>query len=183
MHKVKKKTGKIVKAWQLGQDSDMEQKLIADEKIKRLENGTYSLMSLEAVFGGRGGEEAQIGDWFRVEEKSGEFYPYPISNEYFSKNYRKIDDDFEAVPKILAAYFADDQISEEVQWLLDSGKLRLTNDSEKFFVAEIWGTALSATRDSAIIFYSVTRTDGEISEIDFNLIARDAFDRDYIVLE
>ena len=183
MHKVRKKSGRRFKAWQLGQNSDMEQKLIANEKIKRLENRTYSLMSLEAVLGGRGGEEAQIDDWFRVEEKSGEFYPYPIGNEYFRKNYRKIDDEFEAVPKILAAYFADDQISEEVQWLLDSGKLRLTNESERFFVAEIWGTALSAAKDSAIIFYSVTRTDGEISGIDFNLVAREAFDRDYILLE
>lgn len=182
MHKVRKKSGRRFKAWQLGKNSDMEKRLIADEKITH-EAGIYRLMSLEAVLGERGGEEAQIGDWFRVEEKAGEFYPYPISNEYFCKNYRKIDDEFEAVPKILVAYFADDQISEEVQWLLDSGKLRLTNDSEKFFVAEIWGTALSAAKDGAIIFYSVTRTDGEISRIDFNLVAREALERDYILLE
>lgn len=184
MHKVRKKSGRRFKAWQLGKNSDMEQRLIVDEKIIH-EAGIYRLMSLEVVRGGRGGEEAQAGDWFRVEQLAGDLYPFPMSEIYFRANYIHLkDDEFEAVPKILDAWFADDQISKEVQWLLDSGKLRLTNDSEKFFVAEIWGSVLSAAKDSAIVFYSVTRTDsGEISGIDFNLVAREALERDYILLE
>jgi hypothetical protein len=165
----------------------MEKRLIADKKIIRSENGTYILMSLEAVRGGKGGELAQVGDWFKVEEKDGELYPYPIRKEFFIENYRHIkDDDFEAVPKILDAWFADDQIiSEEIQWLLASGKLRLTNDPKKFFIAEIWGTTLSAPKNNTVlIFYSVKRNDiNEISEIDFNLVDYEAFKRDYILLE
>lgn len=187
MHKVIKKSGQKFEAWKLGQNSHMEKKLIADKKIIRQENGIYRLMSLEAVRSGQDGEVAQVGDWFKVEEKQGELYPYPIKKDYFTENYRHVKgDEFDAVPKILDAWFADDQIiSEEIQWLLDSGKLRFADNPEKFFVAEIWGTTLSAPRDNTVlIFYSVKRTDnGDIYEIDFNLVARKAFERDYLLIE
>ena len=176
MYKVRKKIGKLIKAWQLGQNSDMEKRLLAEKKITR-EDGIYRLMSLEAVRGGGLGEVAAAGDWFRIEERADQAYPYPLNADYFSSNFRKLKstDDFEAIPKILDAWFAEEPVSQEVRYLLDAGKLILTDDN---IIGLIWGTTLSAPKKgSAIIFYSVSRLpSGEI------LAVAQAFQRDYEVL-
>lgn len=187
MHKVKKKTnGKRIQAWRLGQNSKMERMLRAEGKILQ-ENGTYRLFSLEAVRAGSGvGEEANVGDWFRVEKRNGERFPYPLTAEYFADHYRQVQsargDEFEPIPKILDAWFADDESpDEEVRYLLDTGKLSVTDDS---LVALNWGTTLVAPRKgSAVIFYSVKRlSNGELF-IDFNLVDAAAFRRDYDILD
>lgn len=182
MHKVRKKSGKLIKAWQLGQNSDMEKRLLAEKKIT-YKDGIYRLMSLEAVRGGCLGEVATTGDWFRIEERTGQAYPYPLNSDYFRANFRKLKgtDDFEAIPKILDAWFAEEPISQELCYLLDVGKLILTDDN---IIGLIWGTTLSAPKKgSAVIFYSVSRLpSGEISAVDFNLIDAQAFQRDYEVL-
>ena len=154
--------------------------------IQLLADGTYRLASLEAVRAGSGGEKANAGDWFRIEERGTERFPYPITNEYFADNFRRVhtrerNDEFEAIPKILDAWFADDAPSEEVNYLLDTGKLSLTDD---YLVALNWGTTLVAPRKgSAVIFYSIKKSSNGELFIDFNLVDAEAFRRDYEILD
>lgn len=187
MHKVIKKNCKQVRAWQLGAASEMEKSLRTNRRILLHEDGSYELASLESVQGGRGGEKAHAGDWFKVEEKAGNFYPYPMTATYFNQNYRHIvDDEFEVIPKTLDAWFAEEPPCQEIQFLMRTGALAFNeSDSENFFIAQMhWGSTLVAPRSSVVIFYEVKRTPaGEIFAADWNLIADFAFERDYLILD
>ena len=187
MHKVRKKDGNRVMAWQLGKHSVMEQTLIENKKIILRKDNCYELASLEAVRSGHSGEIANLGDWFRVEQMDGELYPYPISNTYFNQNFRHIfDDEFEVIPKTIDAWFADSKLCVEVEYLIRTGQLIITeSDLEHYFLAtNLWGTTLSAPQNSVILFYEIRRTqEGEIFFIDWNLVARFAFERDYLIIE
>lgn len=53
-------------------------------------------------------------------------------------------------------------------------------DPEHYFNAFLWGSDLSAAEDATIVFYSVSRTEsGEITDVDFNFVARPQFENDY----
>lgn len=188
MHKVRKKFGQKTQVWRLGENSYMEKRLLKEKKITRNDDGTYTLMSLEAVRGGNGGEAAQAGDWFRVEQLADVLYPFPMTETFVRNNFRHLSgDEFEVVPKVLDAWFADDKIiCAEVEYLMQTGRLIITkNDPKHYFLApNLWGAKLSAPKDSAIIFYEVKRTQsGKIFSVDWNLVARFAFERDYILIE
>ncbi|MCD8022748.1 MAG: hypothetical protein LUF30_07200, partial [Lachnospiraceae bacterium] len=71
MKKAIKNRKKYIKAWQLGENSDMEKQLIATGAIRLLPDGSYELFSQEAVNGT--GEIARPGDYFKVDEKEGGF--------------------------------------------------------------------------------------------------------------
>ena len=117
----------------------------------------------------------------------GELYPYPISNTYFNQNFRHIvGDEFEVIPKTLDAWFADSKLCVEVEYLIRTGQLIIVeNDPEHYFLAtNLWGTKLSASKNSVILFYEIKRTPEEkIFSIDWNLIARFAFERDYLIID
>ena len=72
-----KNKGKIVNAYCLGQSSGMEQELIRLGRIRLLPDGAYELMSQEAKNGT--GQRADAGDYFKVDEVEGVYYPYPNS--------------------------------------------------------------------------------------------------------
>lgn len=183
MRMAQKKFGKRVKAWRLGESSDMYRELIARKKIRVQDDGQFALFSLEATRGGQGGEIAQAGDWFKVDELDGELYPYPIAADWFLANHIYIDGDtFEQISKPLPVWFTDDPVSAEVSFLIRTGALTI---SDSHVIALIWDTTLVVPKDECVVvFYDIKRTgDGEIVSVDFNLVANFAFQRDYQLIE
>lgn len=171
---------KIVKAYQLGTGTDMEKMLIQDGAIKNKEDGTYELFSQEAVNGT--GELACSGDYFKVVEVDGKYFPYPNGKEWFENNHTHISgNEYEQANKPLAIWEACDPACEEIQYLVENGKLTIKeNDEEHYFNAFLWGANLSAAKDAVVLFYSVDKdNDGTITDITFNFVSRADFDHSY----
>lgn len=175
-----KKVGKIVKAYCLGENTPMEQELIKEGAIKIQSTGTYELFSQEAVNGI--GQIANPGDYFKVDTIDGKYYPYPNDRDFFLKNHRHIQgDEYEQIAKPLEIWQSGDEMCEEIRYLLDNQKMTIKEDDpEHYFNAFLWGSDLSAAEDATIVFYSVSRTEsGEITDVDFNFVARPQFENDY----
>lgn len=171
---------KIVKAYQLGAGTAMEKMLLQEGTICLRADGTYELFSQEAVNGT--GEIANAGDYFKVDEINGRNYPYPNKKEWFEENHIHLQgDDYEQVNKPLFIWQSADPVSEEILYLLDTGKLVIKEDDPKhYFHAFLWGADLSAARDAIVIFYSIERDDQEhITDINFNFITKQQFESDY----
>ena len=64
MFQIKKKTGKRVTAYRLGEPSEVLDALMESGKVKPLPDGTYEIFSQEAVNGH--GEVAQPGDYIKL---------------------------------------------------------------------------------------------------------------------
>lgn len=179
MAMVIKNVGKEVQAWELGKNSEMEQKLFTEGKIQ-LTNGRvtiYALFSQEAQSGE--GERARPGDFFKV-DKAG--YPYPNKREWFLQNHRHIEGDtYEQLPKKLLAWESTEGITPEVQFLIDHKGLVLSPENpSQYFGAELWGAWLTAAADAVLIFYSVGYDDdGNVTDADFNFVARTEFEATY----
>lgn len=174
---------KIVKAYPLGVGHPMEQALIEEGAIRLLPDGSYALFSQEAVNGQ--GQIAHAGDYFKVDTIDGRHYPYPNSREFFLENHTHLSgDEYEQVNKPLLIWQADDAVSEEIRWLVDSGRLTLKpQEPERFFNAFLWGADLSAARDATLVFYSVDRDEtGTITDISFNFVAKNEFEASYTLL-
>lgn len=187
MATVIKNKGKIVEAWELGTGSEMERKLIAADKIRF--NEEYELRSQEVkpeILERDGqkkeiwhGEKACAGDFFKV-DKAG--FPYPNRREWFLANHRRLEGDtWEQLPKPLMAWEVTEEMTPEVQFLIDNKGLKLSPDTpEQYFGAELWGAWLSAASDAVLVFYSVTRDEnGVILDADFNFVARKEFEATY----
>lgn len=176
MRKVKKSNGTIVIAYQLGANSDMEQKMIAEGKIKLKADGKYEIFSQEAVNGS--GEIAEAGDYFKVD---GSGAPYPNNRKWFEENHQYVaENQYLQNPKILDAWVAGDPIGKEMEYLLQTGKLIIhENDPEKYFEAYLWGATLTAAKDAVVIFYSVERDGEAITDVSFNFVARREFEQTY----
>ena len=178
---------KVVKAYCLGAGSDMEELLIREGAIKKRDDGTYELFSQEAVFaGGKTGEIAAAGDYFKVDTVGGRYYPYPNSKAFFEENHTHLEgDEYEQKVKPLAFWQASDPMCEEIQYLLRNQKLTLKpEDPDHYFNAFLWGTDLSAARDASVVFYSVDRDEaGEITEISFKFVAGKEFEAGYVICE
>lgn len=177
MANVIKNQGKTVEAWELGTGSEMQQKLFAEGKIVYTDNGKYELFSQEAQSGS--GEKAVAGDFFKV-DKAG--FPYPNGREWFLANHRHIEGDtWEQLPKPLMAWESTEEITPEVQFLIDNKGLKLSPATpDQYFGAELWGSWLTAASDAVLIFYSVTRDEnGTIVDADFNFVARPEFEASY----
>lgn len=171
---------KIVKAYQLGNGTDMEKKLLEEGAIVLKEEGLYELFSQEAVNGI--GETAHSGDYFKVDEVGGKHFPYPNDKEWFESNHTHLSgDEYEQTNKPLGIWEVCDPVSEEIQYLLKNGKLTLDEkDETHFFNAFLWGADLSAAKDAVVLFYSVDRDDdGVITDISFNFVARADFEKSY----
>lgn len=168
---------KIVRAYRLGDESETELRLIREGLIRRSEDGTYELFSLEAVNGS--GELARKGDYFKL---SADGRPYPNDKDFFEANHRFLDGDrYEQLPKPLEVWCAEDGLCPEIRFLQEHKGLVIDpSDTEKRYSAPLWGTVLSAAADALIVFYSITRNgDGTITDADFNFISREEFDRTY----
>ncbi len=175
---------KIVKAYQLGCGNPMEELLLKEGAIKKLEDGSYELFSQEAVNGK--GQAAKPGDYFKVDEIDGKHYPYPNEKEWFESRHKHLSgDEYEQQPEPLPIWTKGEEISEEIQFLLDTGKLELKPENPKaFFNAFLWGAPLSAADDATLILYSVEREEsGAIKDVTFNFVAKDFFDENYVILE
>lgn len=177
MRKAIKIKGKCISAWKLGENSAMENKLIREGTLKQTSNGIYEVFSREAISGI--GEKASVGDYIKVDSND---FPYPNAREYFEKNHRHIEGDtYEQVPSPVDVWFVEDEMCEEIQFLIDNKELKFnTADNRAYFNAPLWGTVLSAAKDAAIVLYSVTRAcGGKIIDIDFNFVAKDEFEKSY----
>lgn len=177
MKKAVKNLRKIVHAYRLGDETETELRLIESGLIRVNKDGNYELFSLEAVNGS--GEIAQKGDYFKV---SSDGHPYPNTRTFFEENHRFLKDDcYEQLPKPLDIWTAEDEICPEIRFLQGHKGLVIDSEStEKHFSAPLWGTVLSAAADAVIVFYSITRNaDGNITDADFNFVAREEFDRTY----
>ena len=176
MAKVIKNKGKEVRAWELGTNSPMERKLIAEGKIQKTCNG-FLLFSQEAQSGE--GEHAKAGDFFKV-DKAG--YPYPNKRDFFLLNHTPIEGDtYEQHPKELLAWEIAEEITPEVQFLIDHKGLVLNPQKpDQYFGAKLWGAWLTAASDAVLIFYSVSYDDeGNVIDADFNFVARAEFEAAY----
>ena len=182
MRYVIKNKRKIVKAYCLGEKSEMEQYLIGLGCIRLLPDGTYELMSREAKNGV--GERAVAGDYFKVDDVDGVYYPYPNSRAYFLDNHIHLEGDTyeqKAVP--LAIWQWGDGSCDAIGYLLEQGKLTLNHeDEERFFNAFLWGADLSAPRDATVLFYDIVRdTSGAVTDVSFNFVVKAEFERSYMI--
>ena len=51
---------------------------------------------------------------------------------------------------------------------------------DRCFTAPLWGTQEVAKRNAVVVFYDIARdTKGKITDIDFNFVAHDEFNRSY----
>lgn len=174
-----KNIGEMVKVCRLGWSSEMEQKLIEEGKI-RLCNGRVSIYEIFSQNNKAGhGEIARAGDFIKIDEDG---YPYPNRLEVFLENHRHINGDtWEQLPKPLIAWESYDEVTPEVQFLIDNKRLMFdAGKNEKFFVAHIKGTWVTAAVNAILIFYSVSyNEDGSIADAEFDFIAPEEFKENY----
>ena len=175
---------KVVTAYPLGAGHPMEALLIAEGAIRLLPDGTYALFSQEAVNGQ--GQIAQAGDYFKVDTIDGRHFPYPNSREFFLNNHTHLDgDEYEQINKPLRFWQFGDAFTEEVNWLVDTGRLTLKpQEPDRYFNAFLWGADLSAASDATLLLFRVDRDElGAITDIDFNFVARPEFEACYVIVE
>lgn len=187
MRYAKKTKTKIVTAYCLGIGDEMENLLIEEGAIRKISDTEYELFSQEAVkANSEHGQCAKKGDYFKVDTIDGKHFPYPNERTFFEENHRWIKDhEYVQIPKKLAIWQKGDELGEEIQYLLGNQKLILkTEDPDHYFNARLWGADLSAPEDSTIVFYDVIRDEeGQIMDIEFNFVVKDAFERDYEILQ
>ena len=175
---------KTVAAYCLGAGSAMETALIQLGRIVELGNGQYELFSQEATNGK--GQIASSGDYFKVDLVDGQYYPYPNKRTYFLANHDHLEGDT-YIQRIfpLAIWQVGDEITDAVQFLLDSGQLRLDPEHpQRYFNAFLWGADLSAAENATLVFYDITRTaDGTVTGATFNFVACEEFRSSYVLCE
>lgn len=179
MRRAEKKAVRL-RAWQLGKDTPMERKMIAEGRIVKREDGRYELFSLEAM--GPVGQIAQPGDYFKVDSTG---RPYPNGKAFFEKKHRRIGGDwYEQISEPVRIWMAGDPECEEIRFLLSAGQLRIhPDDPARYFSAELWGTEETAAGDAVVVFYEIGRdAGGAIERINFNFVARSEFEKTYELL-
>lgn len=183
MFKVIKNKGKIVQAYQLGNDHPILNQLIIQGQIKKLGDGRYEVFSQEAVNGGTGnGQVAEKGDWIKIDSKD---YPYPNKKEYFEENHRYVKGDtYEQLPKPLWAWTADCEMCAEIVFLINEKGLIINKDSyERFYTANLWSTLEVANRDAVIIFYNIVYDNNDkVVDAEFNFVEKREFERTYSII-
>lgn len=170
----------IVRAYCLGEGSNMEQMLLRLGRIRLLPDAGYELMSQESKNGA--GQRAEAGDYFKVDDVDGVYYPYPNSREYFLNNHTHVEGEtYEQKARPLAIWQWGDGPCDAIDYLLEQGKLTLNHaDPERFFNAFLWGADLSAARDATVVFYDILRdADGAVTDVSFNFVVKEEFDRSY----
>lgn len=175
---VKKKRGTVVTAYQLKKENPQIKKLIAEGKIRPLENGTFAVMSREATEG----QIAKEGDYIKIDSGG---YPYPNSREFFEANHVRTESgEYEQVPRELQAWRPQEGITEEFRFLVDHKGLVYDPSSEtECFRAPLWGDIETAGRDAIVVYYQVDRDAlGNITDISFNFVVRDEFEKTYDVI-
>ena len=171
----------IVKAWKLGQQSHMEQRMIREGKIRILGPERYEVFSQEAL--GKSGEIAAAGDYFKVDNAG---FPYPNEKAYFEENHIHLGgEDYRQIPRPLKAWLLGDPVTEEIDFLLRFRELQITPEQPaECFRAPLWGSILTAASDAVLVIYNMERDpSGRIVDVDFNFVARAEFDLTYRFVE
>ena len=175
--RVIKKEGAVVRAWRLGDGSDMERELIRQGRIRVLADGRYAVLSRETD--GENGQIVGAGDYFKVD---GGGFPYPNTAAFFEENHVHLEGDrYRQLPRPLEAWESGEPASDALRWLLDRGRLRLhEEDPARYYEAELWGTTLTAAKDAVLVFYDTVRDgDGHITDVTFNFVAAEEFRQNY----
>ncbi len=178
MKRIRKKEGTIIKAYCLGKESPVIDRLAEEGKIHRLDQERWRIFSRES----KEGELALSGDYVKLDMEGN---PYPNTRRFFLDNHRHLGGDaYEQIPKSLRAWCAGDDLCPEIRFLLEHKNLKIDADDEKaYFSAPLWGDTLSAAGDAVLVFYDIAYgAGGEVTDADFNFVARDEFDRLYEIL-
>lgn len=181
MIKVRKKNDKIIKAYRLGEKSDVIDKLIEEHRIIQLDNGTYEVKSQEAVYAKTGkGQVAKKGDYIKVDSEG---YPYPNDSQWFEENHIPIENmknEYKQITKELNAWDIQQPMCKEIEFLIKNKGLVI----EENFTAPLWGTMESAPKDSYIIFYEISYDENNnVVDADFNFVVRGEFEKTYDIVE
>lgn len=179
MKKARKKPA-VVQAYRLGEKSSVVDGLTAEGEIRLKGDGTFEVFSTEAM--GDTGEIAHTGDYIKL-DFSGR--PYPNSAEYFEENHCHIAAEFyEQRSNEVSVWMSGDPMCPEIRYLMEHKQLTFHEDEpERYFRAPLWGTVLYAAKDAVIVFYRIVRDEtGQITDEEFNFVARDEFDRTYELL-
>lgn len=173
------KKARQVRAWCLGEDTEMERLLIAQGRISREGDGSYRVRSQE---NGTEGQVVPAGDYFKVDSTGA---PYPNSREFFLANHTHIAGDlFLQTSPVLKAWCREAPMCPEVELLLGSGRLRIDEkDPCHYFRAFLWGAWLHAAADGVIIFDRTEQLDGKLLDVEFHFITREEFLLTYQIVE
>lgn len=178
------KKQRIVKACRLGNADPAIDSLIRERKLIDRGNGVYEVFSQEAVRAkAMHGETAHAGDYIKIDSRG---FPYPNTSEFFHQNYRHIGNNlYETIPVVLHAWTSSMPVSMEVKFLISKKGLVLNpGDPQHYFSATLYGTKESADIHAVLIFYRIDHDkQGNITDIEFNFVARDEFDRTYDILD
>ena len=180
MQKAIKTSGKEIQAWRLGDNSECEQRMIREGKIRRTGEGAYEIFSQEVRC--NKGETARTGDYFKLDSAG---MPYPNSREFFEKRHRPLGGDlYEQLPVPVEIWRCGDPENEVIRYLIRKKSLELRPQCpEEYFRAPLWGTVLSADHRAVLVIYRVDRDErGTITDADFNFVAGDEFEKTYQLL-
>lgn len=180
MIRIIKKNGKKVSAYQLGDKCSIIDDLIQQGKIKKITNDSYEIFSQEAVNGK--GEIAHCGDYIKIDSSG---YPYPNTAIFFEANHKWLGgNEYEQIPIPINAWTVQEPMCEEIEFLTQKKGLVINaDDQEHYFNAILWGTKLSAAKDSVIVFYDITKNSfGKIVDVDFNFVCRKEFEKSYLII-
>lgn len=180
MRSVIKSVPETVRAWPLGADTPMEQKMIAAGKIVPRAGGCYEIFSQEVR--GEQGEIVRAGDYFKVD---GAGFPYPNSRAFFEANHIRIrGDEYRQTPQVLGAWLLGDPMAEEIAYLMQHRGLRIDPETpERCFRAPLWGSILTAPADAVLVIYGTQRDEaGQLCHVDYNFVARKEFESTYRML-
>ena len=169
-----------IQAWQLGQGTLMERKMIEEGRIVKRNDGQYELFSQEAT--GTVGQITQAGDYFKVDATG---HPYPNEKAKFEHSHRHLEGDwYEQISVPVRIWTVDDPECEEIRFLLSTGCLQIHPENpQHYFSAKLWGTEETAPQDAVVVFYSVEWDEtNAIREIDYNFVVREEFERTYEVI-
>ena len=178
MKTVKKREGRKIKAYCLGENARAVDELIKKGLVKQTDESHWRIFSKEATEG----EEAETGDYIKVDSSGS---PYPNSREFFLKNHRPVgENEYEQITRPLKAWDIKEPPCRETEFLIRHKGLSIDESSETaYFSAPLWGDTLTAARDAVIVFYSIRYGGtGEVEDAEFNFVEKGEFERTYDVL-
>ena len=171
------KTATKVIAYRLGDNSEKEQELIAEGKIRKLSETEYEIFSTESK--NAAGEMAAKGDYFKIDSSGN---PYPNAKEWFEKSHNFVDGNiYNQIVKPIGVWSFTEGMIPEIDFIIRTGKLLVNEaDDDKYFTAELWGAVLSASKDSLILIRGVETNDaGDLTNVSFDFITKDEFEKTY----
>lgn len=163
-------------AFQLGEDSLLEQQLIQSGLLLPLPNGMWRVKTREAK---EEGELAKTGDYIKLDSAG---MPYPTEKDWFEANHTKTADGmYLQIAHPRKAWCAEEPMCDEIRFLVNEDLLQW--DRKTGFGANLWGTWQTADPDTVVVFDRV-ETDrlGHIVSVDFHFVAAGEFRKSYQVI-